>query len=68
MRTVTGLQNLSTVLASVLLLASTAALRAALVALQASARTTTSAHGYRAAPGCVFSLGHPFIAPLTAPV
>ena len=23
-----------------------------------------SAHGYRAAPGCVFSLSHPFIAPL----
>ena len=39
--------------------------RAALVAPQASARTTTSAHGYRAAPGCVFSLAHPFIAPLT---
>ena len=38
----------------------------ALVALQASARTTTSAHGYRAAPGCVLSLAHPFIAPLTA--
>ena len=36
------------------------------MAPQASARTTTSAHGYRAAPGCVLSLAHPFIAPLTA--
>ena len=29
-------------------------------------RVPLSAHGYRAAPGCVFSLGCPYIAPLTA--
>ena len=64
-RTVTGLRSEALVFASVLLVASCCRLcfwQPGRLGL--SARTTTSAHGYRAAPGCVFSLAHPFIAPL----
>ena len=63
-RTVTGLQSEAPVLASVLPVASPAAVRATLlVASQALFRVHYPAHRYRAAPGCVFSLGHPYILP-----
>ena len=57
-RTVIGLQTEAPVLASVLLPASN------WFRAQFGSAGLYSAHGYRAAPGCVFSLGRPFIAPL----